>query len=667
MALRTKTIEFAFPLSTAGISSNLNRDFTSINVFIPETSPTFRSVVLECTAVDSGTGAASTTAILLGISLGIVALDSATVTQSIGNSGENYSVIATRDVTSYFTTNWTGTSMACGARLVVNGAATNNATAKLIITYEYEDSTATTRIKTVKIPVEGNTGNLTTTLTNLGGVASQFPALDTFLPESSKVYRNIFFETYGHTNATSDVNGVTLSLRLDDTNTLNSAIYEDALLSDRWFKRIDNITGIATDNSHNVEAAVDNTASNFPCLSGVIVVTYEYNHSASTTIMNSIQLPILDEASFVGGTTAADQSRFQRDIYIQEPGTITLQQSGIMMTYNESGAVTMAMKVGNQATRTYTQPASVRCGCMTHLRRIDAGSAGGIAGISLARGKNTLILDYYTTSTNVGSLGTNASALLFLNYTSGKAATGDGAHNHTTQWISRPNATGNLGQKVTYTPSTTPVIPESTYWLTNSGFEIYLQINGTSSSNMALAYLTECNIPGEPTGAGWLDIYTSFYLNDAEIGPNVIYCRSRNLYKRWPNDPDLERLDIEVVRSFRFDCSVNNTALWQSKQYITYHSITQPISGTISGSAGGTIEIIAYNTNTGQKVGYATRIGNGTYTIDWIDDTEAIYVVAYETSALNGVSKIAVAGSTFDIDLAGGGAPTNGPTYYAYS
>jgi hypothetical protein len=183
---------------------------------------------------------------------------------------------------------------------------------------------------------------------------------------------------------------------------------------------------------------------------------------------------------------------------------------------------------------------------------------------------------------------------------------------------------------------------------------------------MALAYLLEIN-NNESYGGGWSDIYTSFYLSDAEIGPSIIYCRSRNLYKRWPNDTETDRLDIEVSRSFRFDCSVNNTAFWQSKQYITYHSITQPISGTISGSAGGTVEIIAYNTTTGQEVGATTRTGNGTYTIDWVDDTEQIYVVAYETSVLNGVSQVAVAGSTFDIDLAGGTAPTNGPTYYAYS
>ncbi|NBS71412.1 hypothetical protein EBT31_21245, partial [bacterium] len=300
-------------------------------------------------------------------------------------------------------------------------------------------------------------------------------------------------------------------------------------------------------------------------------------------------------------------------------------------------------------------------------RRIDSGSSGGVAGIELARGSNTLTVDYYSNSAVTGSLGTNFSALLFLNYTSGKAAAGDGAHNHTTQWISRPHATGNAVNKLTYTPSTTPTIPESMYWLTNSGFEIYLQTSGTGSSNLGLTYSAQVN-SNEGQGAGWLDIYSSFYLSDAEVGPNVVYCRSRSLFKRWPNDTDTERLNIETSRSFRFDSTVASATFWQSKQYITYHSITQPIGGTLSGVAVDTeVALKAYNAFTGQLVGSAIRIGNGTYSIDWIDDTEPVYVVAEDATGPIGVSQQAVAGSTFNIDVSGGGAPVSGPTYYAYS
>src|SRR3989304_1484898 len=95
MAVRNKTIEYAFALSTASVASATARD--------------------------------------------LVARDDATVTQTIANSGENQSFLFSRDVTSYFVTNYTGTSMTADCRLTVSGVITSNATAKLIITYEYDD------------------------------------------------------------------------------------------------------------------------------------------------------------------------------------------------------------------------------------------------------------------------------------------------------------------------------------------------------------------------------------------------------------------------------------------------------------------------------------------------------------------------------------------------
>jgi hypothetical protein len=665
MALRTKTIEFAFPYATASVATAVARDFTSMTVYIPETtSKTFRSVILEMSYVDNQNAAANQTAVLQGISLAAVARSDATVTQTITNSGENQSFIVTRDVTAYFTTNWTGTSMACGARLTVTGIATINATAKLIITYEYDDTSATTRIKTVKIPMDGSNGNMTGSLVNMGALANQYPNLDTFLPEASKVYRDIFFETYGHTNASSDSGGVIFNMRFDGTTTLASGIFEDQLLSDRWFKRIDKLLGsVTTSATHNVEVSVGNTSSNFPCTCGVLVVTYEYDHSASTRIINSIQLPALDEAGWVGGTALADESRYQRDIYIEEPGTITLVQSGVMLTFIDAGAVTLNFAVGGQAYRTYTQPASVRCGCMTITRRIDSGETGGIAGVTLARGKNQITYDFYTTSATAGNIGSNLTGLLLLNYTSDKATAGDGAHNHTTQWLSRPYSTGDLVQKISYTPTAVPNIPETDYWLTNSGFQINMLTSGTGAAALGLAYSGEIDA-GESYAGGWVDFYTALYATDSEIGVSQIFFRTRSAFRRWPGDPDVERLNIETSRSLRFDCNVTAATCHAAIQFVTYHSITATIAGTISGSAGATVQIRAFSVSNDEEIGSTSRTGNGAYSLTWYDNTTAVYVVAYESTTLKGTSLQAVAGSTFDINLAGGGG--GGPTYYAY-
>ena len=153
MAIRTKTVEYAFLQATASVASGTARNFTQLAALaIPETtSRTFKSVILQCSAWDNGTTAASVSAVLMGVALGAVAIDTATVTFTLTNSGEQQGWVWDRDVTSYFVTNYTGTSMTADARLTVTGPITSNATAKLIITYEYDDA-ATTQLKTGPYP-----------------------------------------------------------------------------------------------------------------------------------------------------------------------------------------------------------------------------------------------------------------------------------------------------------------------------------------------------------------------------------------------------------------------------------------------------------------------------------------------------------------------------------
>jgi len=670
MALRTKTIEYAFPFATGSVASGTARDFTGITVNIPEnTSRTFRSVILEVTACDNVTSAASITAVLLGISVSPTARNDATVTQTITNSGENQSIIVTRDVTSYFQTNFTSTSHTVGARLTVTGVTTINCTAKLIITYEYDDTGQTTRIKTVKIPVDGNNGNLTTSLAALGGVSNQIPNLDTFLPEDSKTYRDIFFEINAHNGGTG-TNTRVMTMRYNGSNSLASGAYQAALASDYWVRRIDKIvsgqTGaIATNTTNTVEASTANTDMPFPCLSGVLVVTYEYNHTNSTTILNSLQIPAIDEAGWNGGPTSADKSRFYRSIFIQEPGPISLVQSGVLASYIDGAAVSMVFNVGSQSNRTFAHGATVRCGGMHHMRRFDSSAIGGAGTAALARGLNDIQIDFYTTGTASGTLGSNVSALIFLNYTSGKHPDGDGAHSHTTYWLNRAYATGGLVERLQYSGATTPDIPENDWYSISIGYEGKILTSGTAVGSLAFCFQTEIQ-SGEREGAGWLDFYSSVYSSDPEIGPSLLWARARDDYKRHPRDADTSRLNPETARDYRFDVSQNATTIWQAIKLITYHSITYTVAGNITGSDGGTVYLDLIRTDTGEVVDTKTRTGDGSYSFTWYDDTIDMIVLAYENDTKKGASAQDVAGTvgTFDIDLAGGGA---GPTYYAFA
>jgi hypothetical protein len=78
-------------------------------------------------------------------------------------------------------------------------------------------------------------------------------------------------------------------------------------------------------------------------------------------------------------------------------------------------------------------------------------------------------------------------------------------------------------------------------------------------------------------------------------------------------------------------------------QLFTYHAITYSVSGTVSGSAGGTVTLNLCRANTGERVLTTTRTGNGTYTFTWYDDTENVFVEARESGALIGRSDAGVA------------------------
>lgn len=668
MAQRTKTIEYVFPISTTSVATATARDFTPFTLYIPEnTSRTFRSVILEMSFEDNGTTASSLSVILQGIQIDALGRNDQSNTQTLTNSGENQSYTVLRDCTAYFQTNFTSTSHTVNARLTVTGQITVNATAKLIITYEYSDTPATTRIKTVKIPIDGNNGSLTTTLNNVGSI-NQIPVLDTFLPEASKVYRDIFFEIFTHTGQTTGTTSTTLNMRYDGATTI-STTHQGALNSDYMVHRIDKLISGATPSFttnaiHSVEASTSSTNAPFPCLGGVLVVTYEYDHSTSTRVINSIEVPAVDETGYVGGTTIADASEFERTLFIQEPGTITLVQSGILMSCIDAGAITLDIRNGTQTSRAYAHPATARCGNVFFMRRFDSGAVGSSGGYTFDRGLNMLSVTFFTTSATVGNLGTNVSGTYFINYLSDISGNGDGEHSHTTKWLNRPYSV-SLVPKSTYTQTITPIIPETDYYTIGVGFQLLLySISGFQQGG--ICFQGELGA-GEGQGAGWYDFYSTFLASDTENAQSWLWARARDEFKRHPEDPETSRMNIETSRSFRFDSS---TALLnhQAIQVLTYHGFLYNIDGAIANSSGGTITINLHRSDNGELVHQISRTGDGSFAIDWHDNTIPVYIVAIDAdeSTTTHSTQFFAGGQSALLDFAGG---TTGPTntYYAYA
>lgn len=646
MATTVKTIEYAFPLSTGAVNSATARDFTSITIYIPET-PTFKSVILE-TSSHSWNGTQSVTAVLMGISLGAVARNDTTVTQTIVNSAENYSFIFTRDVTSYFQTNWTGTNMAAGCRLTVTGPATASATAKLIITYTFDDTSATTRIKTVRIPIDGNTGGLTTNLTNVGGISNQIPNLSTFLPENSVVIRDIFFETYTHTGAVAGTTDIAMNLRFDGTNTL-STTYEGGATTDYSIKRIDkSLTLFNTGATSNVEASTGNVATPFTCLGGIIYVTYEYNHTNSTTILNSLMMPVIDGHGWTGGNTETESDVFTFDLNISEPGTITLLQSGVLISTSDSGAIDLNVRIGDQTARTFSHPASLRSGNVFQTRRFDSGAAGDPSNLALGFGVNTITIRCNTTGTTLGTFGSNLTGIMIINYTSGKDSKGDGAHNKTTLWITHAYSVDAGAREIVIPDRTVSDIADQNgyYYLISAGFMVYLQTSSAPTSTIPIN-LKFFNDIGDTPPEGYTPFFDTMYVSDDEIGMNIMWSDSTYVYN---NGYELDGLIVTTPRNILISNSPD-VCLIQIVQIVTSNNITFSYSGTVSGADGQNVNLLLYDDNQNKYVAFTSRYGNGTYQIIYGLPLTGFVRAQYGFSNFWVVSELLNQGDPFDINF----------------
>lgn len=615
MALRLKTVEYPFETRITSLAATTRYDFPQITLHIPEVnSRTFRSVSLVCQVRHDSATAASSTAWLMGIKLGGVAFSDSSVTSTITNSGEHQSLTFTKNVTSYFATNFgSGASQTAQASFSITALPTTSITMKLIITYEYDDTAATTRVKTVRIPIESLTStNVTNTLTEVG--SNQVPALDTFLPEASKVYRSIWFEVFANETSTA-VTDFSIGYALDSEAESTRALLPQALTSSPWFFDIWRRNDMTTNATHQFKV-VSSVTGRFTNLGAVLHVTYEYNHTTSTSILQSLILSAADEFGLMGSTTAADRSLFKRDIKIAEPGPISLKQSGIVCYLNDLVGFVFRIKAGAQSYVPYTITAgSLQCGQYSLVHRIDAGGAAGADGITLTRGEVDFVVEWYSATAATGS---NFSAYAILNYTSGKHSDGDGAHNHTVRYGLQDTVAATVQRVVS---AQAPVIPESNYWLTGVSYVLHTQ--GTLGTD---AIGLDCEVlSGEDAGGGWRDLYQGLQRTDAELGIYYNIARARTEFRRHPSDPDPTRLDIESPRRHRIVCTtIINSALFLD---VTYHTMTWTLSGQVSGYTGDgsglTVDFLDASTHEIRQT--ATTTAGGVFSAPWYDDFTEVY------------------------------------------
>ena len=620
MALRTKTIEYPFTQRTTSLTAATRHDFAAETIYIPETtSRTFRSVFIEVTFLQDNTVATNLTSVLLGIKLGATAFSDTTTTQTFTNTGEiNGFGPFTRDVTSYFTSNFGGAgSQTCQVGVQVGGASTINHTAKLIITYEYDD-TDTTHVKTVRLPIESATGALTTSYVEIG--TDQIPALtggSGLLPEASITIRQIWFEVEADDNSagTTDYqHGLRLDAGGSDDLDGNHESFDSA---SKYFRRIWRPTISNTTVAHKIYSRTTNATSG-PCHHQAIVmyVTYEFDASSTTTVLNSVMLAVGGDYC-IGATASGDVDAFQLEYLANEPTTLTLKQSGVYLTWmcNVGGAVSVA--VGGQTARTYSPASSTteqssRFAC----HRFDGGAAQG-SGHTLAQGYNTITVKVYTNNGNTRVI----DGVVLLNYTSGVASGGVGSHNHTTRWLAR-SITTTAASPFAFTQLAAPTIPETAYYLSNVGFVPTVLSTGGATSSFGVAVNMELQSgEGNNLGLGWVRLYSGVPLTDAELmpGANRFYAEVSSRFNRYPGDP-LDLCDVEAAsRHYSFAWV---TGIVTAELLVTYSAITVTKSGTVSryadaDGAGLTVELWERNHSPKRFVGTATTTTGGAWSFTW--------------------------------------------------
>lgn len=641
---RVKTVEYMLPMTTASVArGTAYTDSADITVYIPETtSRAFLSCTIEmCAVMDTFTNNADPNG--WGIRCSCDAGSNWTaVTHGAmyTETDENLSIILTADVTAEFTARFSGASDTVRWGWYINADATgptyNNVSGRLIITYEYDDTAHATRVKTVRIPIESYNGRITTGGMEVaqGGAVNQLPALlhaaTPFLPETSPVIRQAFIEAWMNTlpNSTTDS---TITLTVDAAGaSVTSGNIDNTQDTSLPFRLMLNVTGTDWTSAHSLNAITSaETCCGF--VGGWLTVTYEYDHTSSTTILNSLLLGFAEDTTDVRAT--ADKSSWNLTRYIEEPATITLVQSGVVVWYQHiDTSDTFTFKVGGQTATGYTPTADGQsAGGNVLVHRIDAGGYRG-AGVTLARGDNTFTTEWYC-----GTAGriSNVSVMMMLNYTSGKAAGGDGVHAHTTHWnifASNRNAVADTGA---VTAVRTPKIIEANYWLVSVCPCIYA--GGAGQTPFPVCLQAERG-SGEGPGAGWEDLFNSIATAIAERGMVLMHGKARTQFRRWPDDTDASRMNIETARSWRIQGA---TAQWAVGLWITYHSHTWAIAGTVSGYAdadGAGLAVKVYRCSDGLYLGEATTTAGGNFSLTWYDNTEDYRAVCEEDSTHVGCS-----------------------------
>jgi hypothetical protein len=645
MATRFKTVEYCWDNVPTYTTEGTTYTSGDISIYIPETtSRVFKFALLEITSLDNETTVADD---INNVNIGL-SCNSGTnwtdrnIAVTHADTAENMSHIFTADVTAELVARFSGSSNTTTRyRYSITYASTGqffgNVSAKLFITYAFDDASVTTAIKTVRIPIESNNTRLSTTATPIGiSGGSQIPPLNSYLPESSKVFRDIFFELWTNT-APSGVVDTTLNLSLGSEAEVISGSIENASLSPMLYRRIWKRSDLTTfgSSAHIINARHTTTGSSmFANLGGWLTATYEYDVTTTGSVMNSIIIGAGEE----DGYSQTSPNTYERNLWIEEPGPIVTTDCGLFNSFFPGvTSILFSQQIGSNNVHTMlgsyiTNGQTGQAGMQNVMYKFGSGWAIPYgSNFSFNRGLTTFVNSWRAaTATRF----TCYSAIAFINYVSGIGSGGIESHNKTVLYMGSPtlDTSRAAAQRVTWSGSYD--IPESNYFINGNIFVIDNHHAGTvGATNLQVQRNS-----GEGVGSGFEVINTSINATASERLPMRLFGLGRKVFKRYPMDPDTDRLNIETAHTYMWDTT--NTSGFGVYNYITYHSGSYLIAGSVGSyaGAGSDIPVYAYRVVNKELIGSTITTGGGAYSIVWYDNVGSVFTEAYESGSRVGRS-----------------------------
>jgi len=625
MATRTKTTHWGLgPCDTAAVASGATRTFGVQTIYVPETTDrVFRAAIVELSFSGTETSATDITAVTAGLTVNATRTTDA-ITGTLTNSGENQGGVLQFDFTAGVAANFgAGASQTFTLDVVITGIETLNVSASLILTYDYAD-TATTQCKTYMQALRVNNSALNTESGNYGNIIDILTGASGNLKEESIVIRDYYLVIEGNENGAGGTTDFALNVRLDSDSYTTFGTIERALGSDKMYRHIWSKKSAIPDTTANHSFSAYCATSSHHGLTLVLVVTYEFNASTTTTTTNSLQIPF--RVGPHSGTSVGDAMIARVKLDIQEPDTIVGTALGLKMYFAPVGAMmasnVLRVVIGSGSERQYTNATTTGsvCGSLTLSQSFTTSD------VPLARGENYIDVKVYLSSA-YGIY--NFSGILYINYKSGVAAAGVGAHNKTVYYHHVSTNYSNTAPYTEYAAKVIAPIADASYWLQGLGTWMW-QYNSSTSQLHDLELMAE-TLSGEDIGAlgdGWKRIAYARVTSTSETGSFGAAFFEQDLFKKHPASVRAGAYTLTASRKLR-----EYAIRWFGSMYFmaVYHSITFTKTGNVSGYAGtGAVTVKIHDSTTGEHLYTVTASAGGAYSVTMYDSTRDHYASVSE-------------------------------------